>query len=743
MQLPDLADTPGPQRRTLGGKAANLATAASNGFRVPPGFVVNELAFNELGIELDAAIAAAVARIGDGPFAVRSSGVAEDLPDASYAGLYETFLDVSAADVPDAVRRTFASAHNDRVAAYEHERGESGGASGSARMAVLVQQMVRPRVAGVAFTADPLSGRRDEVFVTAVSGLAEPLVSGSAVGEQWIVRGAEARRERDRGTLDAEDAVAVAALAREVEALFGAPQDIEWAIDDTGALFLIQARPMTALPEPVSWDPPGPGLWWRNFRLGEWLPEAMTPLFAEWIVPELEEGYLDGMWATARVRVPFRYAAVNGWYYNATPIPSPRILWRVLVDSRGRAPWFLYNALARVSHNPAAADRAVLRGLELDWRDRLLPAYRELVRTADSEIGSASAARIGETVERVCSIAGQYLWLLAVVGGSAWKMEGALAAFWSRHLAGPLEGSAIGASGPQVLLRGLGGREAVVPAHAVYSIDWFFPTAGESGDAPEATASEDRAGADALAAERRAAESAARDILAPRPRLLSRFDRLLSVAQRYAVIREEQARDLTLGWPVLRRCAQLLGQRLEAAGTIVDVDDVFFLIRSEVFDATSNHELSARRRRAAWETQRRLPAPITLGAFPRLMGDPVARAVQKARRTESLPDDAILGHPASIGRATGRVRLVAGPQDFPSFRKGEILVAKATAPAWTQLFPLAAAVVTDGGTLAAHASLVAREYGIPAVVGTGDATSRLHTGQLVTVDGGAGAVLPH
>ncbi|WP_235508414.1 PEP/pyruvate-binding domain-containing protein [Agromyces sp. Soil535] len=743
MQLPDLADTPGPSRGALGSKAANLATAASNGFRVPRGFVIPELAVDELGNELDAAIAAAVARIGDGPFAVRSSGVAEDLPDASYAGLYETFLDVEGADVPDAVRRTFASAHDDRVAAYEHARERPAGETGSARMAVLVQQMVRPRVAGVAFTANPLSGRRNEVVVTAVAGLADSLVSGTDVGEQWIVHGAEAHRERDRGTLDPKDAVAVAALAREVEVLFGVPQDIEWAIDGTGALFLIQARPMTALPEPVSWDPPGPGLWWRNFRLGEWLPEAMTPLFAEWIVPELEEGYLEGMWTTARVRVPFRYAAVNGWYYNTIPIPSPRVLWRILVDSRGRAPWFLYNALARVSHNPAAADRAVLRRLEADWRDRLLPAYRDLVRTADVELASASAPQIGETVDRVCSIAGQYLWLLALVGGSAWKMEGALAAFWSRHLTGPLEGTAIGASGPQVLLRGLGDREAVVPAHAVYSIDWYFATAGERGGAPEAAASDDRASADGLATERRAAESAARDILASRPRLLDRFDRLLAVAQRYAVIREEQARDLTLGWPLLRRCARLLGQRLRTAGTIVDVDDVFFLVRSDVFDTASNHELSARRRRADWESRRRLPAPLTLGTAPRMIGDPVARAVQRARRTESLPEDAILGHPASIGRATGRVRLVAGPEDFPSFRKGEILVAKATAPAWTPLFPLAAAVVTDGGTLAAHASLVAREYGIPAVVGTGDATSRLHTGQLVTVDGGAGAVLPH
>ena len=101
-----------------------------------------------------------------------------------------------------------------------------------------------------------------------------------------------------------------------------------------------------------------------------------------------------------------------------------------------------------------------------------------------------------------------------------------------------------------------------------------------------------------------------------------------------------------------------------------------------------------------------------------------------------------MGHPASAGRATGAVHIIREPQDFGTFADGEVLVAKSTSPAWTPLFARAAAVVTDGGTLAAHASLVAREYGIPAVVGTSDATSRLNNGQMVTVDGNAGTVTP-
>jgi phosphoenolpyruvate synthase/pyruvate phosphate dikinase len=117
--------------------------------------------------------------------------------------------------------------------------------------------------------------------------------------------------------------------------------------------------------------------------------------------------------------------------------------------------------------------------------------------------------------------------------------------------------------------------------------------------------------------------------------------------------------------------------------------------------------------------------------------------VDAVRTSGPVPDGAIVGQPASPGRATGPVRIVGGPADFDRIQPGEVLVARATAPAWTPLFARAAAVVTDGGALAAHASLVAREYGIPAVVGTGDATTRLSDGQRVTVDGGVGAVHPH
>jgi pyruvate,water dikinase len=235
--------------------------------------------------------------------------------------------------------------------------------------------------------------------------------------------------------LAAGQAQAVADLAREVADRYERPQDVEWAIDHEGRLWLLQARPVTALPELVSWTAPGSGLWMRNFRLGEWLPEAVTPLFATWLLPMLEDGYLDGMHESVGVRVPFRYVVVNGWYYNAAPIPSPKLLLRVLWQGRGRAVKIIYNALIRVSRDPAAADRAVLTDLYHQWREIHLPDYRQLVTDAQIEAVTATPDRLAQLVDQLGREAGIYLWYLAIVGGSAWKMEACLTRFCRQHLA--------------------------------------------------------------------------------------------------------------------------------------------------------------------------------------------------------------------------------------------------------------------------------------------------------------------
>ncbi|WP_448003132.1 PEP/pyruvate-binding domain-containing protein [Agromyces bauzanensis] len=736
-----LSEAAGQSIDVVGGKAANLARSAAAGFPVRPGFVVTLNAWTQppglLGEAISRALAAEELDAA-ATFAVRSSARAEDLRDASYAGQYETFLDVPRERVAEAVARCRDAATAPRVAAYATGRRQGDIDEG---IAVLVQPMVPARAAGVAFTANPVTGDRGETIVTAVRGLGERLVGGEAVGDEWVVRGRDViPRRTEEQAISSEQALAVSRLARRVEKLFRAPQDIEWAIEADGTtgwrLLLLQARPMTALPHRVTWDPPGPGLWSRNFRLGEWLPEPMTPLFADWLLPLIEDGYLDAMLDTIGARIPFRYATVNGWYFNATPRPKPRLLLDALVRTRGRILRTLFGVLIQVSWNPAAADRNVLTGLHREWIRDELPAYERLIADAQERQLGARLDELIDLVDRLGRAAGRQLWFLSVVGGSAWKMEACLASFVEKHLAdllcdgGPLE------EGVQVLLRAQPGIDALQDGPLIQSADWHRSIARTPAPAAEARQLDRRR---ALGEQRDRAVTACLAALSAEPRRRRRFAELLEVAGRYAVIREHQARVFPAAWPTLRGCALALGDALRAEGRLTSGEQVFFLHLAELRGGDALGDV-ADARSALWQQQLQQPAPLTIGSAPRLLGDPVGRAVERARGSRVIPPDAIVGQPASTGIATGPARVITDPSEFPSFRHGDVLVATSTAPAWTPLFARAAAVITDGGALAAHASIVAREYGIPAVVGTGDATRRLTTGQLVTVNGTVGVV---
>jgi phosphohistidine swiveling domain-containing protein len=733
----------------LGTKAASLARLAGAGLPVPLGVVVTAAAAADWD-QAYARLRSAAAELGgpDQRFAVRSSATAEDLAGASYAGQYETVLDVRLDELPQAVRQVVNSATSARVAAYRqaHPQAAPADPSGSGGgMAVLVQVMVPADAAGVAFTANPLTGDRDEIVISAVRGVGERLVAGQATGDQWIVRHGQARRTRTtEQAITADQAGQIATLARRVHDYFGSPQDLEWAITTDpsgsyradgveGGVWLLQARPMTALPDPVDWTPPTPGYWMRNLRLGEWLPEPMTPLFADWLLNRLDHGEQQASRDHVGAGLPFPYAAINGWYYLATPPLSPRAIATTLLHGRGRLLRFLRDAVLGPGRDPVAADRRLLAGLANQWRTELLPHYQRLVHEGEQQLPTASPEQLAAIVDRVGAAAGEQLWSLAVVGGAAWKMEGALARFFRQHLAADVEASV------QELLVGLPGSQPDLAAHAVQSLDWAHPTAGELGW-PLPEPSEDRHRE--LATRREALTAQCLAALGNQPPLQAWFRALLQVAQHYAVLREQQARQLTVGWPLLRRCALRLGELLHADGVIDRAEDIFFLTRAEL-DAHAPRQDVVDRRRAVWERQRRLLAPLTIGRPTRLLAKELLEAVDAVRTTGPVPEGAIVGQPASPGRTTGPVRIVHGPGDFDRFQPGEVLVARATAPAWTPLFAHAVAVVTDGGTLTAHASLIAREYGIPAVVATGDATTRLSDGQQVTVDGGAGTVHPH
>ena len=212
-----LADVRMADAKDVGGKAASLGELLASGVRVPDGVVLSARAAALTREERSSLLQGIEDALGDGPFAVRSSAIAEDGAERSFAGMFETVLDVSAADLPAAVERVLASAEADRVTTY--------GRDADVGIAVIVQRMITPAAAGVALTADPISGDRRSSVVTAVRGVGERLVSGASVGDEWVVDGDGARaRRRPETAIDRGQALAVASEARRIAAARGVPR---------------------------------------------------------------------------------------------------------------------------------------------------------------------------------------------------------------------------------------------------------------------------------------------------------------------------------------------------------------------------------------------------------------------------------------------------------------------------------------------------------------------------------------
>ncbi|WP_426997661.1 PEP/pyruvate-binding domain-containing protein [Pseudarthrobacter sp. N5] len=693
-----------------GAKAARLGHLSSAGFPVPDGFV---LLINVAGREEDARVAvrAGLAAIGGGRVAVRSSGTSEDLAAASFAGQYESVLDVEGEDaVMDAVRRCWDSAGSERVIAYA--AGQTGAQLG--QMAVLIQRMVDADAAGVAYSANPLTGDSAEVVISAVRGLGERLVGG------------EANAADD--AIDSSQETLVAALARDVERSLNAPQDIEWALGG-GTLHLLQARPMTGLPDQVTWVSPIPRGFARHFRFGEWLGDPVTPLFESWLLSLMEERLHSRYKAMMGLPMPRPFHVVlNGWYfYGLPPIPEkpadvlrvlPRLLAKLVVQPRRVA-----MAVPPLAH----------LGIELalrEWRETALPSLLRTVQDAESRVQGASTRELVELIDAVARETGDYFTYVTLVAGYAAKAELPLGKFYKEHI-GPSTGGS-----PLELLQGLVEDIGLQP-HAVLSLDWHFPTLGELSAVAPARNPKRRAD---LEAARRNAEERSRRALTRQPKLARRFDQLLATAQRFQPVREECVSHLTRGWPVMRVALDRLAEDLRQRGVIDGAADIHFLRHDEVMSALSGaHEtFDVSGRRETWEGQRRLSPPLVVGRVAPM----TQRILDDFSDSTRSPSSAagIQGVAASPGRASGPARIIRDQSEFDQLQPGDILVASATTPVWTMLFARAAGVVTDTGSIGSHASQVAREYGIPAVVCTGDATRRLKSGQVVTVDGSAGVV---
>jgi len=792
------------RQEVVGTKAATLAQLASRGFRVPEGFVVTTTACDHIAPaapipdELWMTVLSHLGQLGDGPVAVRSSGSAEDLIEASYAGQYETVLGVEGPEaLASAIRRCLASVDSARVRAYR-------GSDVPTRMAVLVQKMVPADAAGVAFTANPITGDA-EVLVSAVKGLGDRLVSGETSPDEWVVRGDCVSCGRSpEGALDRSEVGAIAELARAVEDLFGSPQDVEWAIAN-GELFVLQARPITALPVAPVVDVPSDGFWFKDTSH---FPTPLTPFGASVYLPALtkalppfaEEFGLLFEGVEQRSFGGEMYARVIPLGGKDRPIPSSWVMWlaaRLAPSLRHKA------RIARAAIDSRLPER-MLDSWELEWRPAFVDEVGELKRVdlaaLDDDALVAHIDRLEDLLgrgERLhFRLHGPHSLALHELGVLCQELFG-----WDMPQALQLlTGSSTASSEPGRALQALAERIAADPPAlaaitgrsedrlsdlrqaapwAAEAFDDYLERYGHrtmSYDPGDATLFE-RPGVvlGLLADQTRAiARVAGRtgesgDALAQaRAELAGRsdhdkhhFEAALAHAQRAYGHREDKVVWLdNQPCALLRYCAVEIGRRLVARGMLAQSQDAVFLDERELRELlmseqeADQHALVARRKaERAWVIAH--PGPPSYGMDPGEPPDmsplpPALRLVNAAflnqvRLLEAPPTpqvsrDELHGVPGSPGRCSGTVCVVSDEADFGKLRPGEVLVAPTTSPPWSVLFLQAAAVVTDGGGVLSHTAVIAREYGIPAVLATGKATRLLSDGDVVSVDGTAGIV---
>lgn len=576
---------------------------------------------------------------------------------------------------------------------------------------------------------------------------------------------------------------------------YGAPQDVGWALAGTGFV-ITQARPIVALPEPAgpvpeSWEVPHRHAGYFRASIVEQMPDPLTPLFADLTAAHVIEALISTITdASGRDDVftdrGVEFVTINGYAYYcyanttmaAVSVKSVLFVPRLLGKGIGGPRYWRETAMPqyqRVVEEETADDVADRPAGELlTSAERLVTAgfaYYTSVQTVIPPVVIAESvytafcrrvAKPGDPSPETLLFG----YDSAPIRAEESLYDLARSARESERLA-----QALTASETVLEQRPDGVDDAVWQewrerfaahlaehGHAIYTLDLVQPVAADSPELLWDVLRMYLRGEGTDPGVRRAAAVRAREEGADRIRAHLRrplrrvFDRLLRRAQELTPTREDALAGVGLGWPAARRALRELGRRLAVAGALDAADDVFWLRRDELVDLAGQLDGSGQldgggrrlptraglveERRVIWRGQKLATPPQLLPqrsvwrAFDRFM--PSAG--------EGGDGEVLTGIGGSGGTVTTTVRVLSGPEQFRDFRPGEILVAAITTPAWTPLFAMAAGVVTDVGGPLSHSSIVAREYGIPAVLGTGTATRRLRTGQRVTLDGSAGTV---
>lgn len=727
--------------------------------------------------------------------AVRSSAVGEDGVQHSFAGQYRTLLGVGPGDaLEDAVRACWASAFEGPARTY---RGQRRGLP--PRMAVVVQRMVDARTAGVMFTINPLNGAWREMTIESAWGLGEAVVSGQIVpdyvrlrrprrappavrrllarvrlevleervGRQdraWrLAPGGACAEElpealREVPKLSRRELLALGRLGLRVEARLGGPQDIEWAQDSEGRFLVLQARPVTAT---GSDERSGSVVWSRRF-VGERWTRPATPLGwslmrdqLHWFIayPEVSRTHLGGEEPSRLFRfAPYLNVTVfRHLAFKAPGAPPPRFMTELLPPDEEQS-W-----LRRRAHPPdLAVYAAIFRTTfaERRWqRFRWNPvtnwrAWEEFEARLEGELDpergpfagpirdrAQALARIGHGRElvreyikvHICSLLFANIWYQVAeaflnaqeLGPLVPELLRPAGETWTVRTNRALWRLGRGELGLDAFLRDYGHRSAC---------SWELSTRRWAEEPDEALALAAHAAQGVDPAIRAAEQAEASEAALARVRGRAAREAVV-LARRYLTLREDQRFHFDRLLWAWKAPWDWLIEDLGLDLWMLEDGEVQSLLSGEL--ARDRAEKTIARRREELEAERRRreqgdEPPVFLS------GDQAVATGRSGGRIQGLG--------ISPGVVTGTVRVLRSPADGVRLREGDILVAHATDPGWTPLFLRAGALVMELGGMLSHGAVVAREYGLPAVVNVVDATARLHDGQTVTVDGSRGVV---
>ena len=744
--------------------------------------------------ELVAAIGGALARLGEhGSYAVRSSATAEDLPTASFAGQQDSYLDITGlTEIVRHVRRCWASLFTERAVTY---RCRNGFDHRTVRMAVVVQRMVDADAAGVMFTADPVTSNRKAAAVEAVRGLGEALVSGRVTADVSTVRGDRVHTAPARPSepvLTEAQVLRLVRLGRRIEAHFGRPQDIEWCLAGEEFQF-VQSRAITTLfPVPESDD--GENHVYLSVGHQQMMTDAMKPLgLSFWQMttprPMHEAGGRLFVDVAPNLATPTGRAAFLAMLGKSDPLFLDAL--RTVLDRDGFVPERADDdpAPAAGPPGPIATDPAVVTELIRDHEESVAKLRREIRERSGPELLDFIRADIAE-LRRL--LFGSHRVVMASMEAAWWLNEHLETWLGEQNAADALTQSVPHNVTSEMGLALLDVADAVRPYAEVVAFLQRVADEGREGDGfldelaglPGGREARDaiRGYLDAYgmrcageiditrtrwserpatlvptilgnvanfapgAGERRFTEGRQASLRKERE-LLTRLralpdgerkaaetKRMIDRVRVFAGYREYPKYGMVSRYFAYKQALLREAGRLVRSGVLNEPEDIYYLRFEELHEVVRTGAVDAalvRDRRAAFRSHQTLTPPRVLTSD--------GEAVTGAYRRTDLPPGALPGFPVSAGTVEGRARVVTD-MARAGLDTGDILVTAYTDPSWTPLFVAASGLVTEVGGLMTHGAVIAREYGLPAVVGVEGATRLIRDGRRIRVHGTDGYV---